>query len=83
MTPGDQPAVNGAALIFGIRSVYSPSVPHDRRPGVTRRHVDEWLAELARQIRSILGGPAGEMKARLSIVERKIERWRERLKNDR
>jgi hypothetical protein len=52
--------------------------PSSRRR-LTRREVDRWLAELAVQIRSVLGGPVGEVKARLSLIERKIERWREQL----
>ena len=66
--------------MFGFYSVYSWSMPNgNTKPKLTRSEVDGWLAQLGRQIRSIVGGPAGEMKARLSLIERKIERWRERL----
>ena len=51
----------------------------EKRSTVTRREVDRWLAEVAHQIRSVLNGPAGEIKARLALIERKIARWRERL----
>lgn len=46
---------------------------------ITRRVVDSWLLELLHMIRSIVNGPAGDLKARLALVERKIEGWRERL----
>jgi len=82
MRPADQPAVNEKSdgIVFGFYSVYAWSMPAGKtKPKLTRSEVDGWLAQLARQIRSIVGGPAGEMKARLSLIERKIERWRERL----
>ena len=47
--------------------------------GVTRRDVDRWLSHVEIEIGSILRGPAGELRARLVLLQRRIARWRERL----
>jgi hypothetical protein len=46
---------------------------------LTRREVDGWLAQLQHEIGSILRGPAGELRARLVLMQRRVERWRDRL----
>lgn len=79
--PINPQSMRSAGLVFGLYSVYAWSMPNGKtQPKLTPSEVDGWLAQLRRQIRSIVSGPAGEMKARLSLIERKIERWRERLR---
>jgi hypothetical protein len=51
----------------------------DSPPRVTRREVDRWLCLLQAEVAAILRGPAGELRARLVLIERRIARWRERL----
>ncbi len=51
----------------------------DRPTKLTRREVDGWLAQLQHEIGSILRGPAGELGARLVLMQRRVERWRDRL----
>jgi hypothetical protein len=50
-----------------------------RPPKLTRREVDGWLAQLQHEIASILRGPAGELRARLVLMQRRVERWRDRV----
>ncbi len=52
---------------------------HDPEYKVTRREVDGWLAQIQYQIGSLLSGPAGELRARMVLLQKRIERWRERL----
>jgi hypothetical protein len=49
------------------------------RDKVSRREVDGWLARVEADLHSVLRGPAGELRARLVLLQRQVERWRERL----
>jgi hypothetical protein len=46
---------------------------------ITRRDVDSWLAQIEHQIQSIMNGPAGELRARLALLQKRISMWRETL----
>jgi len=46
---------------------------------VTRREVDSWLAQMEYQIGALLKGPAGELRARMVLLQKRIEGWRDRL----
>jgi hypothetical protein len=48
-------------------------------PRVTRREVDRWLSYVQVELASILKGPAGELRARLVLLQRRLARWRDRL----
>lgn len=48
---------------------------------VTRREVDGWLAQVQHQIESLLKGPAGELRARLVLLHKRVSGWREKLLN--
>ncbi len=50
-----------------------------RREKVSRREVDGWLARVEADLSSVLRGPAGELRARLVLLQRQLERWRDRL----
>jgi len=50
-----------------------------RREKVSRREVDGWLARVESDLSSVLRGPAGELRARLVLLQRQLERWRDRL----
>ena len=46
---------------------------------ITRRDIDCWLCKLERDILSCMNGPPGELKARLALVIRRVQSWREKL----
>jgi len=46
---------------------------------ITRRDVDSWLAQIEHQIQSIMNGRAGELRARLALLQRRVGVWREKL----
>jgi hypothetical protein len=48
-------------------------------PKVTRREVDSWLAQIQYQIETLLKGPAGELRARLALLHRRVSSWRDLL----
>lgn len=55
-------------------------MPEDgQSPKLTRREIDSWLSQLQHEIASILRGPAGELRARLVLMQRRVERWRDRI----
>ena len=53
----------------------------NRTSKVTRRDVDGWLAQVQHQIESLLKGPAGELRARLVLLHKRVSGWREKLLN--
>ncbi len=64
-------------FLFGILGAVATE--HQSRPKVTRRDVDRWLSHVQFEIASILRGPAGELRARLVLLQRRVVRWREKL----
>ncbi|UCG86437.1 MAG: hypothetical protein JSW71_21470 [Gemmatimonadota bacterium] len=48
-------------------------------PKVTRRDVDSWLAQIQHQIETLLRGPAGELRARLVLLHKRVSGWRDLL----
>ena len=48
-------------------------------PKVTRRDVDGWLAQIQHQIETLLKGPAGELRARLVLLHKRVSGWRDLL----
>jgi hypothetical protein len=48
-------------------------------PKITRTDIDCWLCRLEKDILSSINGPPGELKARLALVIRRIQSWREKL----
>lgn len=54
-------------------------VPESPPRKVTRRDVDAWLAKFDADIRSAMSGPAGEIKARLALMQHRIRLLRDKL----
>jgi hypothetical protein len=48
-------------------------------PKITRRDIDCWLCKVERDILSSMNGPPGELKARLALILRRVEGWRDKL----
>jgi len=46
---------------------------------ITRRDVDSWLAQIEYQIQTIMNGPAGELRAHLALLQKRVSMWREKL----
>jgi hypothetical protein len=46
---------------------------------ITRTDIDCWLCRLEKDILSSMNGPPGELKARLALLLRRVEGWREKL----
>lgn len=46
---------------------------------MTRREVDDWLAHIYHELGAVLRAPAGELRARLVLLQKRVSRWRDKL----